>query len=173
MWALWARPYWLGYVLIFSGLSSSATQSSFIPWDDAADDVHAAADRRTTFAEDDVSRALSDGDIVHRICRVTAYCDRGLTAAGVPSGMGQCAAPADIPFGTHVYIPALDRTFVVTDRTAERFRRNTVDLFIPDCDVCVDFGRHYLEVVFTLPEHPVRYGSPEMRGLARTYARAE
>jgi 3D (Asp-Asp-Asp) domain-containing protein len=98
----------------------------------------------------------------YRVYRVTAYCDRGLTAAGVPSGIGQCAAPADIPFGARLYIPALKRTFVVTDRTAKRFRHNTVDLFIPDRAECLSFGRRYLECAIRLPVERVRYGSPRL-----------
>lgn len=86
-----------------------------------------------------------------RVCRVTAYCDRGTTAAGVPSGVGQCAAPADIPFGTRVYIPNLNRWFVVTDRTHRRFRHNTVDIFMPASEACRRFGRSYLECEFHLP----------------------
>lgn len=95
---------------------------------------------------------------IRRVCRVTAYCDRGLTASGVPSGLGQCAAPADIPFGSLVYIPQLDRTFVVTDRTHERFRHNTVDLFMPERSTCLQFGRNYLECEFHIIATPPRYG---------------
>ncbi len=89
--------------------------------------------------------------VLYRVCRVTAYCDRGTTASGVPAGMGQCAAPADIPFGSIVYIPALDQRFVVTDRTHRRFRRGTVDIFMPNARQCRNFGRHYLECEITLP----------------------
>ena len=46
---------------------------------------------------------------IRRVCRVTAYCDRGLTASGRRVGVGQCAAPPSIPFGSKVYIPALGR----------------------------------------------------------------
>ena len=81
---------------------------------------------------------------MRRICRVTAYCDRGTTASGVESGVGQCAAPIDIPFGSRIHIPELDRTFLVTDRTARRFRHNTVDIFIPTREACLQFGRQYL-----------------------------
>lgn len=94
---------------------------------------------------------VNDPAIVERVCRVTAYCDRGLTAAGTMSGVGQCAAPEDIPFGTEVYVPALNRTFVVTDRTHKRFRQNTVDIFIPSYEACRLFGRSYLECQFRLP----------------------
>ena len=85
---------------------------------------------------------------VYRICRVTAYCDRGTTASGVESGVGQCAAPGDIPFGSIVYIAELKRSFVVTDRTARRFRKNTVDIFISSREECLEFGRSYLECEF-------------------------
>lgn len=108
-----------------------------------------------------------------RICRVTAYCDRGTTAAGTQSGVGQCAAPADIPFGTRVYIAKLDRTFVVTDRTHRRFRDNTVDLFMPTRDVCLDFGRKFLECEFRFPvDEWDRPASPEDRSWAEAYPKA-
>ncbi len=87
---------------------------------------------------------------IRRVCRVTAYCDRGLTASGRRVGVGQCAAPAFIPFGSKVYIPALGRSFVVTDRTHPRFRHNTVDIFIPAENRCRDFGRRYLKCEFTV-----------------------
>mgnify|MGYP000953688044 CR=1 FL=1 len=87
---------------------------------------------------------------VRRTYRITAYCDRGTTASGVQSGVGQCAAPADIPFGSLVYIPALNKTLVVTDRTHRRFRHNTVDIFIPTEWSCRQFGVKYLECVIEI-----------------------
>ncbi len=107
-------------------------------------------------------------ELLYRVHRVTAYCDRGLTAAGVSVGVGQCAAPADIPFGSRIYIPSLDRTFIVTDRTAKRFRHNTVDLFIPDRGDCKTFGCRYVECEIAIPTDTVRYGSPRLRALFAT-----
>ena len=98
----------------------------------------------------DAAKDSTQVERVYRICRVTAYCDRGTTASGVESGVGQCAAPGDIPFGSIVYIAELDRSFVVTDRTARRFRKNTVDIFIPSRDECLEFGRSYLECEFII-----------------------
>lgn len=109
-------------------------------------------------------------ETLSRVCRVTAYCDRGLTAAGVSSGIGQCAAPADIPFGSRIYIPELDREFIVTDRTARRFRHNTVDLFIPDREECLEFGRQYLECEIHIPSEPPRYASPVLASLIQKHA---
>lgn len=91
-----------------------------------------------------------------RICRVTAYCDRGTTAAGVPSGVGQCAAPSYIPFGSRIHIPALGRTFVVTDRTHRRFRNSTVDIFMPSKEDCRRFGRRFLECEIVIEPPDIR-----------------
>lgn len=127
--------------------------------DEALTDVAPWPENSPAAAEPlDTSPVMADGAapeseaaVLYRVCRVTAYCDRGTTASGVPSGMGQCAAPADIPFGSIVYIPALDQRFVVTDRTHRRFRRGTVDIFMPNARQCRNFGRHYLECEITLP----------------------
>lgn len=113
-----------------------------------------------------------DSDVLRRMYRVTAYCDRGITASGVPAGVGQCAAPADIPFGAHIYVPALDRTFVVTDRTAPRFRHNTVDLFIPARDACLKFGCEYLECHVIIPTVEPRYASTRLATFVREHGRA-
>jgi 3D (Asp-Asp-Asp) domain-containing protein len=88
---------------------------------------------------------------LQRVYRITAYCDRGITASGIASGVGQCAAPIGIPFGARVIIPALGRSFVVTDRTHPRFRHNTVDIFVPSAALCRDFGRRYLQCEIVLP----------------------
>jgi 3D (Asp-Asp-Asp) domain-containing protein len=95
--------------------------------------------------------AASASGRVKRVYRVTAYCDQGITASGRRSGVGQCAAPSQIPFGAKVHIPALNRTFVVTDRTNKRFRHNTVDIFMNSEWACKQFGRSYLECEITLP----------------------
>lgn len=116
--------------------------------DDAEDTALAAGDE---VAEEEVEVVVEeesadvDSDVLYRICRVTAYCDRGVTASGVYSGVGQCAAPAYIPFGARIYIPKLNRTFIVTDRTNKRFRNSTIDLFIPAKNDCRTFGLNFLD----------------------------
>lgn len=107
-----------------------------------------------------------------RVFRVTAYCDRALTAAGIPSGMGQCAAPEDIPFGAIVYVPQLRQAFVVTDRTHKRFRRNTLDLFMHERQSARRFGRRYLEAMVWVPLSRPAYGSARLAhtvGLVRSH----
>ncbi len=121
--------------------------------------------------EPDAAGPADEPVVLRRVYRVTAYCDSGLTAAGVPAGLGQCAAPADIPFGALVHIPALGRTFVVTDRTARRFRYNTVDLFMSTREQCKRFGRRYLECEIILPERPARYGARHLLRTAQSLQR--
>lgn len=98
-----------------------------------------------------------------RVCRVTAYCDSGVTASGKWTRVGHCAAPADIPLGSTVYIPALNRSFLVTDRTAKRFRSSTVDIFMPSRGACLKFGRKYLRCEFTIAEGAKKRGRSAAR----------
>jgi rare lipoprotein A len=159
------KARWIWCVLLTAGMGRFQELPAPATASPPSDQQQAAAvgSSRTTPS---VGQAKGEGALfrVHRVCRVTAYCDRGTTASGIPSGVGQCAAPADIPFGSTIYIPALDRTFVVTDRTARRFRHNTVDIFIPTRKQCRKFGRQYLKCEFAIPADPPPYGSP---GLAR------
>ena len=146
-------------VLGLAGMSGGAVRPQANRLGPASQDVNTELD--AVEATDDDGAAIA-GPHAIRTLRVTAYRDRGITAAGVPSGLGQCAAPADIPFGAQIHIPALGRTFVVTDRTHKRFRHNTVDLFMPTTGECLAFGRKYLQCQITLPEKPHRYGCQQL-----------
>lgn len=124
----------------------------------AADETIIAAPVEPTTSEPTTSEpepidadAMAEGRVLYRVCRVTAYHDRGITASGKYTGVGQCAAPGDIPFGSKIYIPALDRTLIATDRTHRRFRKSTVDIFMPSRRDCIQFGEQFLECIITLP----------------------
>ncbi|MBL8878571.1 MAG: 3D domain-containing protein [Phycisphaerales bacterium] len=138
---------------------------------DVDQDTDAASELLNHYPDDAPDRAAKAERATHRkanrVCRVTAYCDRGVTASGVRSGVGQCAAPADIPLGSVVYIPSLKRHFVVTDRTHRRFRHNTVDLFIPNAGDCRQFGRKFLTCEFTIPTEPPAYGKLDLAAARR------
>lgn len=77
--------------------------------------------------------------------RVTAYCDYGLTASGCLAGPGQCAAPSWVPFGSTVVVRGV--SYRVTDRTARRFRHNTVDLWMPRRYDCMKHGVKHAKVL--------------------------
>jgi 3D (Asp-Asp-Asp) domain-containing protein len=121
------------------------------PRETSSDTVAPHAERRGGEAPKPAGKHAARPPKPGRVYRVTAYCDRGWTASGTRVGVGQCAAPVDIPFGSRIYIPQLGRTFVVTDRTSYRFRRNTVDIFMPAEAQCWRFGRQYLECHVTPP----------------------
>jgi 3D (Asp-Asp-Asp) domain-containing protein len=146
---------------------SAATEAHSAPVTPAAQSVAIVIEAQSMPEADETCAPpiILTPDSYRRTFRVTAYCDRGITAAGIESGYGQCAAPADIPFGTKIYVPELGQTFVVTDRTHKRFRHNTVDIFMPDREDCLKFGRNYLQCEVTLPEETVKYGSPTLAGL--------
>jgi len=74
----------------------------------------------------------------HARLRITAYCDRGITASGCRSGPGQCAAPSWVPFGSRVKVDG--QWYRVTDRTAKRFRHNTIDVWNPSRRECLRRG---------------------------------
>ena len=147
------RMLWSAAIICGLSLGSQALTARETSPDPGISDLPSGVDEEW----DGGVEAASQGEL--RLFRVTAYCDRGITASGIPSGVGQCAGPEDLPFGTRIYVPALERTFIVTDRTHRRFRQNTVDLFIPNYGACRQFGRHYLECQITRPEKPFRYGS--------------
>lgn len=102
-----------------------------------------------------VSALLACGEV--REYRVTAYCDRGVTASGFLAGPGTCAAPAGVPFGSVVFVPALRSAYVVTDRTAIRFRHNTVDVWRSTRRECFRVGASRSTCVVWPARRPIPY----------------
>jgi 3D (Asp-Asp-Asp) domain-containing protein len=86
-----------------------------------------------------------------RLLRVTAYADHGVTASGQLTRPGTCAAPAGVPFGSRVYVPRVG-WLTVTDRTARRFRHNTIDIFMPSRADCVRFGVRFVPCAVQAPD---------------------
>ena len=85
--------------------------------------------------------------------RVTAYTakDKGMnglriTANGERVQEGRTiAADQSIPFGTQIFIPALGKTFVVTDRGGE-IHGDRLDLYMEKRKDAMKFGVQELEV---------------------------
>lgn len=74
----------------------------------------------------------------------------GITASGkrVEEGV-TIAAPPGIPFGTKLYIPALNHTYTVTDRGGD-IKGNRLDLYISDKERALAFGTQTLDVVYEI-----------------------
>lgn len=103
------------------------------------------------------NKAVSRGGsqtIEHRVMRITAYTakDKGMNGLGITASGEKAiegvtvAAPPDIPFGTQIYVPALDKTYIVTDRGGA-IKGNRLDLFIEDRKRALEFGVKDLEVL--------------------------
>lgn len=86
--------------------------------------------------------------------KITAYTahDAGMDGLGICANGEQAqggrtiAAPKDIPFGSQIFIPALDHTYTVMDRGGA-IKGDRLDIFMEDPKSAVKFGVQYLEVL--------------------------
>lgn len=89
-----------------------------------------------------------------RVMKITAYTSHdhgmnglGITANGERVQEGRTIAAAEsIPFGTEIFIPALDRTYTVTDRGGA-ISRGRLDLYMEKRSDALTFGVKHLEVI--------------------------
>jgi 3D (Asp-Asp-Asp) domain-containing protein len=85
----------------------------------------------------------------------TAYCENGITKAGVPVAHGIVAAdPAVLPLGSLIYVdvPWHGGTYRVMD-TGRLIKRRMIDIYIPGMRSAVWFGRQNVRVTV------LKYGS--------------
>jgi 3D (Asp-Asp-Asp) domain-containing protein/peptidoglycan hydrolase CwlO-like protein len=74
--------------------------------------------------------------------KVTAYCDSGTTASGVPTGPGIIAVdPRVIKLGTRVYVPGYGEALAAD--TGGVIKGNFIDIWLPDYQTALDFGIQY------------------------------
>lgn len=91
--------------------------------------------------------------VEHRVMRITAYTshDKGMNGQGITASCEPVvegitiAAPPDIPFGSQIYIPSLDKTYIVTDRGGA-IKGNRLDLYMMKRSDALEFGVQDLEV---------------------------
>ena len=113
----------------------------------------------------EVSRGAHEPTVERRVMRVTAYTNGfestgkhpgdpayGITASGERTQEGRTiAAPAEIPFGTEVYIPELGGVYIVEDRGGG-IRGDRLDLYIESLEDALEFGVQDLEVFIKYSE---------------------
>lgn len=82
----------------------------------------------------------------------TAYTATGnATASGImPQANHTIAAWSGLPFGTKVYIPALNTTFTVEDRGGA-VTQGIIDIYMDSYEECIQFGRQNLEAYVVYP----------------------
>lgn len=70
----------------------------------------------------------------------------GITASGEKTkAMHTAACPKSMPFGTELYIPYFDNTFVCEDRGGA-IKAGKLDIYMETVDEALEFGRRKLEV---------------------------
>ncbi len=88
--------------------------------------------------------------------QATAYCDPGITKAGVPARVGLVAAdPKVLPLGSWIQIegvPPHEGLYQVMD-TGRLVKGYIIDIYIPSLEKAVEFGRQQVKVTV------VKYGS--------------
>lgn len=101
----------------------------------------------------------SRSEIVRSIIRgdVTAYCSEscnktprhplyGITKSGVKAKENHTIAMSEeYPFGTKVFIPYFNKTFVVEDRGSS-ITDNRIDIYMSSKEKCLEFGKKYLDI---------------------------
>lgn len=91
--------------------------------------------------------------VERRVMKVTAYTknDKGMNGKGITTNGERAkegrtiAADKSIPFGTEIYIPALDKHLVVSDRGGA-IKGDRLDLYMENRKDALAFGVQYLEV---------------------------
>ncbi len=80
--------------------------------------------------------------------QATAYCESGTTFSGVPASPGVVAAdPRVLPLGSviHVDVPRYRGVYQVMD-TGRLVKGRHIDIYIPDQDLAIQFGRRKAKV---------------------------
>ena len=84
-------------------------------------------------------------------CEATAYCGHGTTATGYDTAPGVIAVdPSVIPYGTRMYIQTPNGGWVYGMAVARdcggAVKGNIIDLWFPDLDTCLTWGRRAVSV---------------------------
>ena len=75
----------------------------------------------------------------------TCYCGTGITASGLEAGAGCVAVdPLVIPLGTNLQIDGYG--FAVAADTGELIKGKMIDVFLPACSACIQWGRRQVKV---------------------------
>ena len=80
--------------------------------------------------------------------QATAYCVTGITKSGAATAPGRVASdPKVIPLGSLIYVdsPLMGGIYQVLD-TGELIKGKIIDIFIPNYDMCKEFGRRMVKV---------------------------
>lgn len=92
------------------------------------------------------STSSSQSGRTHMTVVATAYSGDGKTSTGTVPKWGTIAVdPSVIPYGTKVYIPQFDMTFVAED-TGGAIKGNKIDIFMSDSTRTKNWGRRTIDI---------------------------
>jgi 3D (Asp-Asp-Asp) domain-containing protein len=93
-------------------------------------------------------KATASATVQREDFEATAYCVTGVTKSGAKVAPGHVAAdPKVIPLGSMIYVdsPLMGGIYQVLD-TGELVKGKIIDIFIPNYEDCVEFGRRGVKV---------------------------
>lgn len=88
------------------------------------------------------NKPTSDTDIAYTLdIKAYAYCTGTITATGTKPTFGRTIAvdPKVIPYGTRVYIPEFDKTFIAED-CGGGIKGNKIDIYMNTKEECINWG---------------------------------
>ena len=88
------------------------------------------------------NKPTSDTDIAYTLdVKAYAYCTGTITATGTKPTFGRTIAvdPKVIPYGTRVYIPEFDKTFIAED-CGGGIKGNKIDIYMNTKEECINWG---------------------------------
>jgi 3D (Asp-Asp-Asp) domain-containing protein len=83
----------------------------------------------------------------HLKVKATAYCNDPITATGTVPTVGRTIAvdPRVIPYGSKVYIPQLNATFIAED-CGSAIKGNRIDIYMGSYNECMNWGIQELDI---------------------------
>jgi 3D (Asp-Asp-Asp) domain-containing protein len=82
----------------------------------------------------------------HMSVEASAYTGHGITSTGTKPKWGTIAVdPSVIPYGTKVYIPQFNKTFIAED-CGGAIKGNKIDIYMNDELSCHNFGRKVIDI---------------------------
>lgn len=100
--------------------------------------------QNTTYSENTGISSSNGG--THMVVEASAYYGHGITSTGTKPKWGTIAVdPRVIPYGTKVYIPQFNMTFVAED-CGGAIKGNKIDIFMNSKSECYNWGRRKIDI---------------------------
>lgn len=100
--------------------------------------------QNANYSQNTVASSSNGG--THMVVEASAYYGHGITSTGTKPKWGTIAVdPRVIPYGTRVYIPQFNMTFVAED-CGGAIKGNKIDIFMNSRSECYNWGRRKIDI---------------------------